>query len=231
MSTTAVVVIVLVVIVVLVALALLLRARARRREHLQGTFGSEYDRAVEDSGSRRRAETELAERERRHAELQITPLSPARRERFRAEWAGTQTSFVDRPTRAVGDADRLVTELMGERGYPTGDFDAQVADLSVEHHDVLDHYREAHRIGVRSDDATTEELRQAMVHYRALFDRLLDAEASTGTPAETPAAAGRPVAPTDLTTDGPGADVDGSVPQTRPLRDPGPDGGGGHRRL
>ncbi len=179
MSNTTVIVVVVVVLVLLgVGLALVARQRGARREHLQERFGGEYDRTVEDAGSRRRAESELAAREQRRASLQIVALAPGRAEHFRAAWTSTQAQFVEQPKEAVRDADRLVGRLMAERGYPTGDFDQQAADLSVDHADVLDHYREAHRIGSDADEATTEELRQAMVHYRYLVDRLLEESAS-----------------------------------------------------
>ena len=168
-------VILLLVLLALVAVALFVwqRNRSRARQHLQERFGPEYDRTVEEAGSRRRAEQELAERERRHAELQIRPLSTDRRAHFGTEWTAAQARFVDDPVTAVGDADRLVTELMRERGYPTEHYEEQAAVLSVEHADVIGHYREAHEIGSRADQATTEELRRSMVHYRELFEALL----------------------------------------------------------
>lgn len=147
----------------------------RRRRRLRERFGPEYDRTVDEAGSRRAAERDLGEREKRHDSLDIKPLPDDVRERYLREWQGVQEQFVDRPETAVHDADRLVSVLMRERGYPTEDFEQQTRDLSVEHGRALEHYREAHEIDrlTTSHRATTEQLRGAMVHYRALFDELL----------------------------------------------------------
>lgn len=171
--------VVITVIVLIVVLALVVGGwavmRQRRRRALQSTFGNEYPRAVEESGNRRTAEKELLDRKQRHDQLDIRPLSPERREQYTAQWAEVQVRFVDAPTRAVRDADELVERVIEERGYPVGDFDRRTADLSVEHADVLDHYRAGHEIGQLSANnaATTEQLREAMVHYRRLFESLL----------------------------------------------------------
>ncbi|MFG1676843.1 hypothetical protein [Micromonospora sp. NPDC049282] len=173
MSPTQVVVIVIVVVVVaaLVAFAVV----ANRRRALRQRFGPEYDRAVQEQDSRGAAERELRERERRHAELELTPLSPESRARYAAAWEELQVRFVDSPAETVGDADELVSRLIAERGYPTGDFTDQIAHLSVEHARTLTHYRDAHEIRQRNErgEAGTEDLRQALVHYRALFADLL----------------------------------------------------------
>ncbi|MFG3301082.1 hypothetical protein [Micromonospora chersina] len=173
MSPTQVVVIVIVVIV-LAALAALAVVASRRRA-LKQRFGPEYDRAVAEQDSRGAAERELRERERRHAELELTPLSPESRTRYAAAWEELQVRFVDSPAETVGEADELVSRLIAERGYPTGDFSDQIAHLSVEHARTLTHYRDAHDIRLRNErgEAGTEELRQALVHYRALFADLL----------------------------------------------------------
>lgn len=173
MSPTQVVVIVIVVIV-LAALAALAVVASRRRA-LKQRFGPEYDRAVAEQDSRGAAERELRERERRHAELELTPLSPESRARYAAAWEELQVRFVDSPAETVGEADELVSRLIAERGYPTGDFSDQIAHLSVEHARTLTHYRDAHDIRLRNErgEAGTEELRQALVHYRALFADLL----------------------------------------------------------
>ncbi|MFC0031773.1 hypothetical protein ACFFMM_19815 [Micromonospora chaiyaphumensis] len=173
MSPTQVVVIVIVV-VVLAALAAVAVVASRRRA-LRQRFGPEYDRAVAEQDSRGAAERELRERERRHAELELTPLSPESRARYAAAWEELQVRFVDSPAETVGDADELVTRLIAERGYPTGDFSEQIAHLSVEHARTLTHYRDAHDIRLRNErgEAGTEDLRQALVHYRALFADLL----------------------------------------------------------
>ncbi|KAB1915059.1 MULTISPECIES: hypothetical protein [unclassified Micromonospora] len=173
MSPTQVVVIVIVVLV-LAALAAVAVVASRRRA-LRQRFGPEYDRAVAEQDSRGAAERELRERERRHAELELTPLSAESRARYAAAWEELQVRFVDSPAETVGDADELVTRLIAERGYPTGDFTEQIAHLSVEHARTLTHYRDAHDIRLRNErgEAGTEELRQALVHYRALFADLL----------------------------------------------------------
>ncbi|MER7335511.1 MULTISPECIES: hypothetical protein [unclassified Micromonospora] len=176
MSPTQVIVIVLVVLVI-AALAVAARSYARRQA-LRSRFGPEYDRAVAEQDSRTAAERELRQRERRHAELALTPLAPESRARYAAAWEEIQVRFVDSPAETVGDADELVTRLIAERGYPTGDFSDQIAHLSVEHARTLGHYRDAHEIHLRNSrgEASTEELRQAVVHYRALFADLLGEE-------------------------------------------------------
>jgi len=173
MSTGATVAIVVGVLVLLALLALLLRMQTRRR-HLQERFGPEYDRTVQERESRRDAERELASREKRYGQLDIRPLSPAQRDSYTLDWKRVQERFVDTPDTAVSEADRLVTALMGDRGYPTEGFDQQAADLSVAHARTLEHYRIAHDINGRAGrGASTEDLRLAMVHYRALFEELL----------------------------------------------------------
>ncbi|MEU6769733.1 hypothetical protein [Streptomyces sp. NPDC046759] len=162
-------------IVVVVALAAVAVSLLIRRRHLRERFGPEYERTVEGSDSRLAAERELRERERRHDSLDIKPLPPDSRDRYTREWSSVQEEFVDRPQDAVHDADQLVTSLMHERGYPTEGFEQQTKDLSVEHGATLEHYRAAHEVETLSTrtQATTEQLRGAMVHYRALFDELL----------------------------------------------------------
>ncbi|MBE1535964.1 hypothetical protein [Actinomadura algeriensis] len=198
MSTVVMVVIaVIIVAAVVAAVAFLGRSRARSRG-LRRRFGPEYDRAVERHGGRAAAEEELRTRERKHRELTLRDLEPRRREEFRARWVAVQERFVDAPARAVEEADDLVRVVMGERGYPTRGFEDQVAHLSVEHGRTLGHYRSAHAIGGKAaaGEASTEELRQAMVHYRALFDDLLAApgERRGTAPAAPAAAAGKPAA-------------------------------------
>jgi hypothetical protein len=192
MSTVAVVVIVIVVLVVLGIVVFLARAQARRRR-LQQRFGPEYDRAVKTHESTREAEQELLDRQKRHEELEIRPLAPEARERHLAEWRQVQEHFVDAPEAAVSEADRLLVLVMGERGYPTEGYEQQVSDLSVEHAATIDRYRQAHDISARAENkkASTEDLRQAMVHYRALFNELLetgDGAAPDGGAAERAAA-------------------------------------------
>jgi len=171
-TSTLIAIIVAVVVVIAVAAGFWF---VSRRRHLRERFGPEYDRTVEDEGGRLAAERELRAREQRHDKLDIKELAPARRTQYAEEWQGVQEHFVDRPEGAVAEADDLVTRLMRERGYPTNGFGDQVRDLSVEHASTLEHYRSAHAVNARSSEgqATTEELRGAMVHYRALFQELL----------------------------------------------------------
>ena len=173
MSTTAT--IILIVVVLLLVAAVVFGVQAARRRRLRQTFGPEYDRVVADTGSRAEAEKELHERTRRHSQLELKPLSAESRTRYSAAWEEVQIRFVDNPGEAVSTADELVTRLIAERGYPTGDYDEQLADLSVEHAATLQHYRSAHEISRRNTDgqAETEDLRKALVHYRALFADLL----------------------------------------------------------
>ena len=187
MSTGTVIIIVIVVVVVLAAIAGILYDTRRRR--LQQRFGPEYDRMVEEKGSRTRAEAELAGRQRRVAGLDIRPLDPAAQARYAQDWTAVQEQFVDAPQDAVSSAQRLVRTVMNERGYPTEGDDQMLADLSVEHATVLDNYRAAYLISQRAADglASTEDLRQAMIHYRALFQELLGTGTRTAatTPTET----------------------------------------------
>jgi hypothetical protein len=161
---------------VILALGAVVVISRQRRERLRGRFGPEYDRAVAEHGGRRGAEAELARREEQRERLDIVPLSQEARERYFESWREVQTGFVDEPSQAVTRADRLVTEVMRERGYPMDEFDQRVADISVDHAEVVEHYRAAHSIHLANEDgeASTEDLRQAVVHYRALFNELLD---------------------------------------------------------
>jgi hypothetical protein len=168
-------IIVAILVVALVVLVVLLM-RSRRSQRLQKEFGPEYGRVVADHGDRREAESELTERRERRAKLEIRELDPAARERYAERWAAAQRAFVDQPAPAVAEADALVSEVMRERGYPVSeDFEQRAANVSVDHPVVVEHYRGAHAISVRATqgDAGTEDLRQAMVHFRALFDELL----------------------------------------------------------
>lgn len=162
-------------VVVVIALALF-GADRRRSRQLEEKFGPEYGRTVAERGDRRAAESELREREQVRDRMEITPLSERQRERYRGEWHQVQSDFVDNPSSAVAEADRLVAEVMRERGYPVDDFEQQAAVVSVDHPDVVANYREGHAIYLNVDrgEASTEELRQAMQHYRALFDDLLE---------------------------------------------------------
>ncbi len=185
MSPTLTIVLIIVVLVVLAAV--FYGVRMGRRKKLQSTFGPEYDRAVADTGNRGEAEKELRERERRHASFELNELSPESQAEYAAAWEEVQIQFVDNPSEAVGTADDLVTRLIAERGYPTGEYDERLADLSVEHANTLQHYRDAHEISERNKggSASTEDLRLALVHYRALFADLLGTEPVSTNPATT----------------------------------------------
>jgi hypothetical protein len=160
--------------VVVVGLALMSRSR-RRTVSLREHFGPEYDRVVHAVGDPRKAEAELDARQRRVEKLHIRPLPEAELDRYHDAWNDVQARFVEDPKRAVAEADDLVGDVMKARGYPVTDFDQRVADVSVDHPRVVTHYRAAHQIAQRSDagQADTEELRQALIHYRALFEDLL----------------------------------------------------------
>jgi len=162
--------------VVVVAVVAWRALAARRTRTLQSRFGPEYDRTLAGTGSKRDAEAELAARAERRNELDIRPLPPGARERYVLEWQGVQAQFVDDPDGAVREGDLLIQSVMRDRGYPTDDFEQRAADVSVDHPEVVENYREGHRLARSSalGNATTEDLRQAMQHYRALFDELLE---------------------------------------------------------
>ncbi len=166
---------VLIAIVLIGAIVWITMSRLRSRR-LRQRFGSEYDRTIRSEGNIRKAEATLEARAKRVAKLHIQPLNPADTERFDAAWRAVQARFVDDPRGAVTEADRVVGEVMAARGYPVGDFEQRVADISVDHPDVVVNYRAAREIAQHHAEgkATTEDLRQAMVHYRALFRDLLE---------------------------------------------------------
>jgi hypothetical protein len=173
--------IVIAVVLVAAAAAAWWAWNARRSLQLKERFGREYDRTVADTGDRRQAESDLEARRKRRAELDIRQLDPAARQRYVAAWRAAQTRFVDDPGAAIAEADSLVIEVMRERGYPMDDFEQRAADVSVDHPQVVDNYRRAHVISERNTHgaASTEDLRQGMVHYRALFDELLEGSEPT----------------------------------------------------
>ena len=167
------------VVVAFVVLGVMGSAGGRRRSRsLKDRFGREYDRTVDKAGSRREAEQELRQRERRHEALELRPLSQGARERFLQQWQATQGRFVDDPTGAVSEADELVQRVMRDRGYPVDDFDQRAADISVEHPDLVEKYRTADGIARASErgEASTEDLRHSVRHYRALFVELLEVD-------------------------------------------------------
>jgi hypothetical protein len=196
-STGTIVVIVVVIVVVAAAVVVLMAAARRRR--LQQRFGPEYDRAVDEHASKLKADAELSGRERRVHGLDIRPLTPAARASYADQWAGIQQRFVDEPAEAVDASQVLVVAVMTERGYPADHRDQVLADLSVEHAKTLDHYRAAEKVSelATAGTASTEDLRQGMIHYRALFDDLLgDPADAADEPADEPAATDAPAAGT-----------------------------------
>jgi hypothetical protein len=172
MSTGAIIAIV-VVVIVLIAAGVFFLLPQMRSQRLRRTFGPEYDHAVTRHGDRRAAERELTERESRHAQYELRPLSPQSREKYKQSWSAVQAKFVEAPRQAVAEAERLVNLLVAELGYPAEGYERQVADLSVRHGHSVKHYREAHETGLR-EDAGTDELRDALIGYRKLFDDLMD---------------------------------------------------------
>jgi len=165
-----------VVVLVLIALAAWFVIQKRQSERLQQRFGPEYGRTVDALGSRAKAESELKAREERVGKLTIVPLSPSDASVFSQAWANLQASFVDNPQGVVAQADQLVRELMVKRGYPMADFEHRAADISVDHPAVVENYRAAQIIAARDarGEASTEDLRNAVVHYRVLFNELLE---------------------------------------------------------
>lgn len=169
--------IVIAVVVLLVAALALLYMRRRKTAALRQKFGSEYNRAVLQHGSERKAEAQLVDREKRVEKLTIRDLDSFEHERFAKQWENVQARFVDSPKGAVLEADDLVSALMKARGYPVSDFDQRAADISVDHPKVVENYRSAHETTTRvgRSEATTDELRAAMLHYRALYEELMQA--------------------------------------------------------
>ena len=176
LSTTDIALIIAVVAVLLAAVAAFLMYRKRRTERLRTQFGgAEYARAVEKGGDRRHAEAGLEERTQRVEKFHVQPLAAADRARFVESWRGVQARFVDGPAGVVTEADLLLSDVMSTRGYPVSNFEQRAADISVDHPLVLENYRTAHEIALRQTrgQANTEDLRQAMVHYRTLFEELV----------------------------------------------------------
>ena len=181
---------VLIAIAVVVVLGVVVwQALARRRtERLRDRFGPEYDRTIGTAENRREAESDLAAREERRDRLEIRPLSQAARDRYVQSWQAVQAQFVDDPSVAVASADSLIQSVMAERGYPVEDFEQRAADVSVDHPQVVENYRDGHRLAEESanGDGSTESLRQAMRHYRALFEELVEVDADQPLQREQP---------------------------------------------
>jgi hypothetical protein len=189
MSSTTTVVVVVLVVLALIAIGILVAAMVRqsRGRRLRSQFGPEYDRTVDQTGSRAEAEKQLEQRVQERDELPIRDLEPSERERYAGAWRSVQSRFVDDPVGAVREADQLCASLMNARGYPTDDFERQAALVSVDHADVVPSYRQAHELTLTAErsPAATDDLRESMVRYRALFERLLGEPAGDGASART----------------------------------------------
>ena len=208
----------IVVVVIVVAALIAVGSLAARRRRLQQRFGPEYDRAVEGSDSRLKAEAELAEREKRVKGLDLRPIEPAARASYLAQWTTIQEQFVDSPTDALTAAQSLITTVMADCGYPTEDADQITADLSVDHAGTLGRFRTAQDISARvaGGTASTEDLRQAMVHYRALFQDLLGETVAAGPPHCTTEPVLTEAAVTEPATDAAAADYAVTGPASGP---------------
>jgi hypothetical protein len=178
-NSTLIVLAVAAVLIIVIAMALYMRSRRNNTAKLRDHFGPEYDRAVLQNGSERKAEAKLAERETRVGMLKIRELNATEHARYLAQWQMTQARFLDNPKGAVREADELVCSLMQTRGYPVSDFEQRAADISVDHPRVVENYRLANSVAKRLDsgEVNTEDLRTAMIHYRSLFDDLLLSQA------------------------------------------------------
>ena len=199
-----VIAIAVVVVIALVAVG----ARKRRTAMLRGRFGPEYDRAVQNRDDRRAAEADLRGREKRRAQFDVKPLPEATRLRFATEWRDVQENFVEQPAQATTAADALITKVMEARGYPMEDFEAQAELVSVDHPDTVENYRFAHAVGQRSqtEQVSTEDLREALLRYRSLFQELLRPEgngaaSATGQSDDSAAVASDDAGPADLDPD------------------------------
>lgn len=166
---------IIVAIIVLVVGAIIVFVQRRRTEKLRTRFGPEYERSIAESGDRRRAEAQLEKRAERVEKYHLRPLGAEDRSRFTEQWDRVQAHFVDAPAGAVAEADQLLGDIMATCGYPMGDFEQRAADISVDHPVVVQNYRAAHDIAIRQakGQATTEDLRRAMIHYRALFEDIV----------------------------------------------------------
>jgi len=180
-NATYTIIIVVLVLVIIGGILALVFARRSRSKRLQDKFGSEYDHTVQIMGDEKKAQIELGERQKHVEALDIRPLSESERQHFLAEWAAVQSKFVDEPGQAIVIADHLIVEVMQIRAYPVSDFEQRAADISVNYPALVSNYRAARAIAMKNEqhDASTEELRQAMIHYRSLFEELVVSEPGT----------------------------------------------------
>ena len=178
MSTTYILIAAVLILVIMGAILAPRFAGRNRSERLHDKFGSEYDHTVQAMGGEKKAQTELEERQKHVKALDIQPLTAIQRERYQADWSAVQAKFVDEPGQAITDADRLIMEVMQLRAYPVSDFEQRAADVSVTYPALVSNYRAARAIAIKNKEhkADTEELRQAMINYRSLFDELLKSE-------------------------------------------------------
>jgi hypothetical protein len=179
MNITYLIVAVVLVLVVVGLIMGAIFASRRRSQRFQNKFGPEYDRTVKTAGGEKKAQAEMDERRKHVDTLNIRPLSVSERERYQAEWSSIQAKFVDQPGQATVEADHLIMEVMKVRAYPVSDFDQRAADISINYPTLVSNYRAAREIAIKNEQhsANTEELRQAFIHYRSLFDELLKEEA------------------------------------------------------
>jgi type VI protein secretion system component VasK len=179
MNTTYIIIAVVLVLVIVVAVLWPMMVRRKRSERLHDHFGTEYDHTVETLGDEKKAQTELEERQKYVKALHIRSLSAGEGEGYLADWTAVQSKFVDEPGQAIVDADRLIMEVMQLRAYPISDFEQRAADVSVSYPTLVSNYRAAREIALKNQEhqADTEELRQAMIYYRSLFDELLVTDA------------------------------------------------------
>jgi hypothetical protein len=177
-TTQQIMIAVVLVLVIIGATFIVVSSRRRRSEQLHKQFGPEYDHTVQTLGDEKKAQTELDERQKHVKALEIRPLTVSEREGYQADWIAVQSKFVDEPGQAIADADRLIMEVMQSRAYPVSDFDQRAADISVNYPTLVSNYRAARAIAIKNQQhqADTEELRQAMIYYRSLFDELLKTE-------------------------------------------------------
>jgi hypothetical protein len=178
MSPTIIIIAVVVIVVIMGAIMAPMFARRNRSQKFQNKYGPEYDRTVQAAGNEKKAQAELTDRQKHMDTLNIRPLSVSERERYQAEWTAIQAKFVDQPGQATVEADHLIMEVMKVRAYPVSDFDQRAADISVNYPALVSNYRAAREIAIKNEQhsANTEELRQALIYYRSLFDELLKEE-------------------------------------------------------